>query len=288
VKALITGAGGQLGRALAETAPAGVKLVALDSATLDITSCEAAAAAVRDHRPALILNAAGYTAVDRAEQERDRAFAVNADGAAHLAQAARDNGARLIHVSTDYVFDGDRSRPWRPDDPTAPLGVYGASKLEGERRVVALDPRALIVRTAWVYGAHGHNFVNTMLRLMRNSDEIRVVSDQVGTPTWSKSLARALWAAADKPALAGIYHWTDAGVASWYDFAVAIEEEALALGLLMRAVPIRPIATADYPTPARRPAYSVLDKTSAISDFGVTPPHWRAALRDMLKELPHA
>lgn len=289
MRVLITGSDGQLGRALAASAMREVELVGVDLAQLDITRGDDVRRYVTHTKPALIINAAAYTQVDRAESERERAFAVNADGPAHLAEAARGIGARLIHVSTDYVFDGNHSRPYRTDDAATPASVYGESKLDGERRVSAIGTtQTLIVRTAWLYGAHGQNFVHTMLKLMRERDELRVVADQIGSPTWATTLARAIWAAAQRHALHGIYHWTDAGVASWYDFAVAIQEEALARGLLAREVPVHPIRTEDYPTPARRPAYGVLDKTRAIADFGVPLLHWRVALRQMLAELAHA
>jgi dTDP-4-dehydrorhamnose reductase len=236
-----------------------------------------------------IRNAAVYIQVDRAESEREEAYAVNADGPQYLVEVANTIGARVIHISTDYVFNGHSSRPYRPDGPTEPLNVYGASKLEGEKRVRSLCPeRTLILRSGWLYDAHGKNFVMTMLKLMHEWEEIRVVTDEVGTPTWAKTLARAVWLAAEQKALHGIYHWTDEGVASRYEFATAIQEEALALGLLARPIRIRPIRTAEYPTAAQRPAYAVLDKAATIADFGLTPIHWRIALRQMLAELAHA
>jgi len=183
------------------------------------------------------------------------------------------------------VFDGASGRPYAPDDRPAPLGVYGRTKLAGERAALGLADRAVVVRTAWVYSRHGQNFVRRMLGLMRERDEVRVVSDQVGTPTWAHSLADAIWTAVARPALHGVLHWTDAGVASWYDFAVAIQEEAVALGLLDRAVPVRPITSAEYPTPARRPAHSVLAKEASWAALGRTPPHWRVNLRHMLAAL---
>jgi dTDP-4-dehydrorhamnose reductase len=191
----------------------------------------------------------------------------------------------VIHVSTDFVFDGTQGRPYAPTDQPNPLGVYGRTKLAGEQAVQRCTPSAVIVRTAWVYSMHGHNFVLKMLRVMEERDEVSVVSDQVGAPTWSRSLAAALWAAVGCPDLRGIYHWTDAGVASRYDFAVAIQEEALAVGLLSRAVPIRPVQTHEYPTPARRPAFSVLDTGATRTALGMTAPHWRVNLRHMLREL---
>lgn len=281
MKALITGANGQLGRSMAQAAPAGVDLIAAGSAELDIRDAAAVEAFVRDARPDLIFNCAAYTAVDKAESEEDAALAVNAHGVAHLADSARRHGARLVHVSTDFVFDGRSGVPYRPDAPTGPTGAYGRTKLAGEW---AAGEDALIVRTAWVYGPTGHNFVRTMLRLMAERDEVRVVADQIGTPTYAPALAQALWALAGTGAR-GIHHYTDSGVASWYDFAVAIQEEALAAGLLTRAVPVIPIATRNFPTPAVRPHYSVLDKSDTFALLGKPAPHWRVNLRHMMKEV---
>lgn len=285
MKILVTGAGGQLGRTLLHSAPAGVVCSGYTSTQLDIAGADLqdrlAAAA-----PDLVINAAAYTAVDQAESEpgRSRAFAVNAMGAGALAAACAALNIRLLHVSTDFVFDGAGGRPYAPAATANPLGVYGASKLEGERRVAAALPGALILRTAWVYSRFGANFVKTMLRLMREREMLGVVCDQIGTPTWTQSLAAAIWAFAERPQLAGIYHYTDAGVASWYDFAVAIQEEALALGLLERAIELRPIASTEYPLPAARPAFSVLDKSATHRDLNSAPLHWRAALRLMLQD----
>jgi dTDP-4-dehydrorhamnose reductase len=284
VKALVTGAGGQVARAWIAAAPPGWTVSAVNRAELDITDAAAVEAMTAKAAPDLILNAAAYTAVDRAESEPEAAFAANRDGAANVAVAARAAGARLIHLSTDFVFDGKAGRPYRPDAATGPASVYGASKLAGEAAVMEADPDALIVRTAWVYGPVGGNFLATMLRLMAQRPELRVVADQIGTPTSTPTLAAALWsfAAAMAP---GIWHYTDAGVASWYDFAVAIAEEALAIGLIETAPPVRPIATNDYPTPAARPAYSVLDKSASYALLGGPAPHWRVALRAVLGEM---
>jgi len=281
MKVLITGAGGQLGQALQASAPAQVDIIALDLPQLDIGDADAVTRLVADTTPDLVINAAAYTAVDRAEHDVDLVYRVNAEGPGHLAAAATVQQARFVHVSTDFVFDGVAGLPYRPEDTPAPLGVYGASKLAGERAVLAAHPRALIVRTAWVYGVTGANFVRTMLRLMAERDEVRVVADQIGTPTFAGSLAQALWTL-DSAGAHGLHHWTDSGAASWYDFAVAIQEEALAMGMLSRAVPVLPIATSDYPTPAKRPHYSVLNKSSAIEIIGAAPPHWRVNLRHML------
>lgn len=283
MKVLITGAAGQLGRALLKTAPATAEIQAAGR-ELDICAPAALRSAVRAFKPALIVNVAAYTAVDRAESERERAFAVNAAGVENLAHAALDCGARLVHVSTDFVFDGRKSSPYLPEDAMRPLSVYGASKAEGENRLRALaGETAVIVRTGWLYAAAGQNFVNTLLRLMREKDSLDVIADQVGTPTWAGSLAEVIWKIAEEPEIAGTHHWSDAGVASWYDFAVAIEEEALAAGRLSRAIPIRPIATSEYPLPAQRPTYSVLDKRSMTAATGAIPVHWRVNLRKMLE-----
>lgn len=289
MKVLITGAGGQAATALAATCPEGFNAVAVGHAELDVADSSAVMRGVERHHPDVLINAAAYTAVDKAESDRDRAYQVNADGAAHVAAAAQKFGARLIHISTDFVFDGEHSHPYEPEDAPRPLGAYGASKLEGERRISEiLVGQALIVRTAWVYAARGSNFVRTILRLAGERDRLNVVSDQVGSPTWATSLAECLWAAVRKPEFRGIHHWTDAGVASWYDFAVAIVEESLALGVLTTGPEVVAIPTSDYPTPAKRPAYSVLDRTSTERALRIRPVHWRVNLRKMLMELRDA
>jgi dTDP-4-dehydrorhamnose reductase len=281
MKALIAGSGGQLGRMLQRTAPADAVVVAPAEAAFDITDPAVVEAVVAQHKPDVLLNAAAYTAVDKAESELERARLINATAVGHLAAACARHGATLVHVSTDFVFDGETSRAYRPDDAARPLGAYGLTKWEGEQ---AAGADALIVRTAWVYGPVGHNFVRTMLRLMAERPEVRVVADQIGTPTYAPGLAQALWALAGQRAR-GVFHHTDSGAASWYDFAVAIQEEALAVGLLNAAVPIIPIATSDYPTPAKRPAFSVLDKAKTTAALGAPAPHWRVNLRAMIQEV---
>lgn len=281
MKALIVGAHGQLGRALQAAAPGDVDICAHDAETLDITDAASVRALVEQEMPNLVLNAAAYTAVDKAESDEATAYAVNAAAVAVLADAARMVGARLVHVSTDFVFDGEAGKPYGVDTPTNPLSAYGRTKLAGE---LAAGDNALIVRTAWVYAPTGGNFVRTMLRLMETHPQVRVVADQVGTPTYAPGLASALWSLNERGAK-GIYHYTDAGVASWYDFAVAIQEEAMSIGLLERAVPVIPIATAEFPTPAIRPLYSVLDKSKTWAVLGGAVPHWRANLRTMLNEI---
>lgn len=281
MKVLIVGAKGQLGRGLLRTAPATAAIVSHDIDTLDITDAGAIAAVMREERPDIVFNAAAYTAVDKAESDEAAAHAVNSTAVGYLADAARAVGARFVHVSTDFVFDGRSGVPYTPDAPTAPLGVYGRTKLAGEK---AAGGDALIVRTAWVYAPAGGNFVRTMLRLMGERPEVRVVSDQIGTPTYAPGLAAALWTMAAKGAT-GTHHYTDAGACSWYDFAVAIQEEALAVGLLDKAVPVIPINAVDYSTPAERPHYSVLDKTSTFAILGGPTPHWRENLRNMMAEI---
>ncbi len=287
MRVLVTGAGGQVGRLLRATCPEGIELTACTHAELDIGDAQAVRRTVERVQPAAILNAAAYTAVDKAESEPELAHRINGLGPAHLAASAAACGARLVQISTDFVFDGMASSPYRPEAHPHPLGVYGASKREGELAVLeALPEHSVLVRTAWVYAAEGKNFLNTMLRLMRERGAVRVVADQVGTPTAARPLAEVLWQLVARPEVRGVHHWTDAGVASWYDFAVAIADESAALGLLPSGVIVTPIATEDYPTPARRPAYSVLDKRS-LAALGLHPAHWRARLRETLKELPH-
>jgi dTDP-4-dehydrorhamnose reductase len=286
VKVLVTGGDGQLGRALVRLAPPHVGVVAAGRGTLDLTDGAAMRRSLEEARPAVVLNAAAYTAVDRAESDRAGAFAVNAIAVEGLARLCATLGIRLIHVSTDFVFDGTQGRPYEPHDVPQPLNVYGESKLAGERAVAAtpgLDWR--IIRTAWVYAAQGRNFVLTMLRLFREREQVSVVADQVGSPTSATSLAGCLWRAADDVGSPEIFHFTDAGVASWYDFAVAIHEEARAIGLIRRPVEILPIASAQYPTPARRPAYSVLSVQPTAERLKLARIHWRSALRDTLRDV---
>ncbi len=285
LRVLVAG-GGQLGSELVAEVPDGFVAAAFGHEGLDLTYAEHVHEVIARERPEVIVNAAAYTDVDRAEAEREKAFAVNAEGAERLAREAAASGARLIHVSTDYVFDGAKSSPYEPDDEPAPLSVYGASKAEGERRALAAAPgRTLVLRTSWLYSSFGGNFVKSMLARMRGGEPLRVVCDQVGSPTWAGHLADAIWRAAARPELAGILHFADAGVASWYDFAVAIQDEALALGLLAQPVPITPIRARDFPRPARRPAYSVLDASAAREELDLLALPWRWALRTMLSEL---
>jgi dTDP-4-dehydrorhamnose reductase len=285
VKVLIIGGNGQLGTTLVQTAPETVTMRSLDLPAFDVTNGDGVQATVAAERPDVIVNASAYTAVDRAEEEADLAFRINATGPQYLARAARKAGARLIHVSTDYVFDGRACTPYAPDAPCNPLGVYGKSKREGENHILNEMDAPVIIRTAWLYSQYGSNFVLTILRLLKEKPELKVVADQVGGPTWATTLARAIWKTVAQTNLNGIFHWTDAGVTSWYDFAVAIAEEAMARGLIAKAVPIHPITTAEYPTLTTRPAYSVLDSTASWRALELVPMQWRVALRQMLDRL---
>jgi dTDP-4-dehydrorhamnose reductase len=287
VRALVTGANGQLGRALTTSVPSGVQLLAVTHAELDISDLQDVQRCIAEFQPDVVINAAAYTLVDKAETDVAAAECGNVEGPRNLALALRDRvTARLLQVSTDFVFDGTQSSPYTPGSTPAPLGVYGRTKHQGEQAVHAvLGERMLILRTAWVYDASGKNFLRTMLRLMNERGAVSVVADQVGTPTCAHSLAQVLWSFAQRSELYGIYHWTDAGVASWYDFAVAIAEEAVALKLLNNMPKITPIATHEYPTPAQRPAYGVLDKSATHAALGLTPVHWRARLREVMQQV---
>lgn len=279
MKIVLLGAQGQLGLTLQQTLPlAGHEVIALTRADLDISNESQLRATLSDIKPDAIINAAAYTAVDAAEQDDLAARAANAAGPKYLASWAAENKTWLLHMSTDFVFSGRIYRPYTPTDQTDPLSIYGRTKLEGELHVRYLAPAySLVLRTSWVYSQFGRNFLKTMLRLMAEKDSLNVVDDQIGTPTSTWGLARCIDAALQhKPA--GILHWSDAGVASWYDFAVAIQDEALSAGLLNRAVPIRSIPGTAYPTPAKRPSFSVLDKQDTIAQLHCVPEHWRHEL----------
>jgi dTDP-4-dehydrorhamnose reductase len=280
MKILITGASGQLGGALQRTAPAHADLNAIDVDDVDLTDEAMLRARLVVEAPDVLINAAAYTAVDKAESDEETARAINADAVAIMAQEMEEQGGKLVHVSTDFVFDGASSRAYRPDDARAPLSAYGRTKAEGEDHLGDTD---LLVRTAWVYEAGGANFVRTMIRLMKERDELGVVADQIGSPTWATGLARTIWGLIEKGAT-GTFHHCDDGQTSWHGFAVAIAEEAFALGLIDRIPVIRPIATPDYPTPARRPAFSLLDCSATRELLGDSPVSWRTNLRLMLEQ----
>ncbi|MDR6289240.1 dTDP-4-dehydrorhamnose reductase [Inquilinus ginsengisoli] len=279
---VVFGAGGQVGRELAELAQAqGLAVRVLARSEVDITDAAAVAETVRGAD--FVVNCAAYTAVDKAEAERDQAFAVNATAPGVIAQACAEAGAALVHISTDYVFPGDGDRPWREDDPIAPLSVYGESKAAGEAAVRSALPRHIILRTSWVFAAHGSNFVRTMLRLGAERPELRIVADQRGGPTAAADIAAAILAVRDR-ALApgfsdwGTFHFSGAPATTWYEFAAAIFAARGGSG-----PKLHPIATSDYPTPARRPANSVMDCGRIARVFGVAQPDWRQSLAAMLR-----
>jgi dTDP-4-dehydrorhamnose reductase len=290
MKVLLVGSAGQVGQEL-ELLLSGdesIELLACDRAALDLSQPPAIYDRVTAFGPQIIVNAAAYTAVDRAEAEPELAEAINALAPGHLAQAATQVGASLVHISTDYVFNGRQSLPYREDSPCDPLGVYGRTKRAGEEAVAAACDRHVILRTAWVYGSRGRgNFVKTMVRLSQEREVLRVVYDQIGTPTWSRDIAQAIAQLLPQlgPDTYGTYHFTDSGVASWYDFAVDIVALAAALGAAPATQAIEPIPTAEYPTPAQRPAYSVLNWEKIAVVLGQKPPHWRQSLRTMMAEL---
>lgn len=280
MRVLITGANGQLGGALQRTAPAWADWNAIDLEDVDLTDTAMLTARLVVEAPDVIINAAAYTAVDKAESDEALARAINSEAVAVMVEAVAGTGGKVVHVSTDYVFDGTASTPYAPDAPRNPQSVYGRTKAEGEDH---LRPCDLLVRTAWVYEAGGANFVRTMIRLMNEREELGVVADQVGSPTWATGLARTIWALVERQAT-GTFHHADDGAVSWHGFAVAIAEEAHALGLIKRMPAVNPVTTAEYPTLARRPAYSLLDCSATRAFLGDKAVPWRENLRLMLEE----
>lgn len=285
---LLTGAGGQVGYELTRLAEEqGCALIGLTRRQLDIGDAEAVEQIVSQLQPSLVINAAAYTAVDKAEQEVEAAMRANRQGPANLAAACQAHHIPLIHLSTDYVFDGNKSGAYHEEDPVAPTGVYGRSKWEGEEEVRARLTQHLIIRVSWVFGPHGNNFVKTMLRLAAERDELRVVADQRGCPTSATHIAAALLTLADKikegvDVAWGTYHFCGMPETTWHGFAETIIREALAMGLLDHAIPVHPITTSDYPTPARRPQNSVLDCNRIIKTFDMKLPSWQEGLTTML------
>ncbi len=305
MRILLTGSSGQLGLALRASLPERIHDDPVDLIVtsrnvdrakglepLDLADADACRDAIYRHQPDWVLNAGAYTAVDRAEAEPELAHAVNGGAPRALAEAlaATSSKARFLQISTDFVFSGDQGYPYRPEQQLAPLGIYGASKASGEQAVreilgVGLDGRASILRTSWVYGPVGSNFLLTMLRLhaqkAESAEPLRVVADQLGCPTATFGLAQACWAVI-RNEVSGVLQWSDAGAASWYDFAVAIGEIGQATGLLERAADVQPISTAEYPTPAKRPSYSLLECNSTRLLLDLTPWHWRSALQEVM------
>jgi dTDP-4-dehydrorhamnose reductase len=288
-KIALIGADGQVGQELQHTLSPLGELLLFNRQSLNLSQPENISAILEPLQPNFIINAAAYTAVDKAESEPELAHRINAIAPTQLAKIAQSLKAQLIHISTDYVFDGTKGSPYQTNDLTHPTSVYGQSKLEGEQGIQANCQNYWILRTAWVYGTYGKsNFVKTMLRLGAEKSEIKVVADQIGTPTWAKSIAEAIAALINtkqtQAAPSGIYHFTNSGVASWYDFAIAIFEEARQLNIPLNIEQVLPITTADYPTPAKRPHYSVLALQDILPFLNPPPLHWRSALRLMLQE----
>jgi len=291
MKVLLTGAGGQLGTALQKSCPGAVELIVTDQAELDLSDAKACAEMVAALKPDWVLNGGAYTAVDRAEEQPQLAEAINAAAPRAFAEALAELGSgRLLQISTDFVFSGMQGHPYGAQDPVAPLGVYGASKARAEAAVFeVLGPeRACVLRTSWLYGPVGKNFCLTMLKLHEikaaAGEALNVVADQVGCPTHTAGLAAACWQVLARD-IGGMQQWSDAGVASWYDFAVAIGEEAVALGILATAAQVNPISTAEYPTPAQRPSYSLMDCSASRKALGLEPLHWRQGLRKVLTDI---
>jgi len=288
-KILLIGITGQVGQELYQTLPTIGEVIQVGRQELDLSQPEQIQESIAQIKPDVIVNAAAYTAVDKSESESDLAMAINATAPKAIALAAQDVGAKVLHISTDYVFNGQNHTPYLESDPTDPLGVYGKSKLLGEIAVRENCDRHLILRTAWVYGSRGHgNFVKTMLRLGQDREELKVVADQIGSPSWSYDIALAITQLLSKSAaderINGIYHYTNSGVASWYDLAVATFAEAKQLGFPLKIEQVLPISTAEFPTPTQRPAYSVLSKAKITAALGIHPPYWRDSLRKMLTE----
>jgi dTDP-4-dehydrorhamnose reductase len=285
MKILLAGSGGQLAQELQPILLSSGEVIAVDRTRLDLSEPESIRQAMAEIQPNLVINAGAYTAVDKAESEPELANAVNGIAPGIFAAECEKIGASLIHISTDYVFDGSQGSPYLETDATKPLGTYGKSKLMGEEAIRKAGNRHIIIRTAWVYGNGGKgNFVKTMLRLGKDREEIRVVADQIGSPTWTGDLAGAIVQIIPqiKPEVFGTYQYTNSGVCSWYDFAIAIFEEAEKLGFPLKVQRVVPITTAEYPTPAKRPAFSVLSSVKISAILGTCPPHWRQGLRQML------
>ncbi|CAI0690772.1 dTDP-4-dehydrorhamnose reductase [Serratia entomophila] len=282
MKVLLTGSKGQLGSCFCDRLPAGWDVLATDSDSLDITDLARVKQVVADYRPDAIVNAAAYTAVDKAETESELAARINEQGPKNLAQAAAEAGCRLIHVSTDYVFDGQAKMPYREADVTNPLGVYGKTKLDGEIAVAAAHPEAIIIRTAWVFSEYGNNFVKTMLRLAKDRDVLGIVADQRGCPTYAGDIAQAIIDLLQRRAEGGVYHFCGDKEVSWSEFAEAIFAAAMAQGLLEKSPQVNGITTEQYPTPAKRPAYSSLD-CEKIERLGISRSNWVSALENTLK-----
>lgn len=282
---LVTGAGGQLGTALQTCVPPGIQCLAVDRSDLDITNASAVARLFDEAKVTAVINAAAYTDVERAEREPDQAIRINAVACGDLARACKAHGARLIHISTDFVFDGKQSRPYSTTDIPNPLSVYGRSKLQGEREVLdVLAEQACILRTSWLHSARGANFVTKILMRMRTGEPVRVVTDEMGSPTAAYSLAEAAWACVRRSA-SGVHHWSDAGAITRFEFAEAIAQDAYQMGMLRSVPALQQARVADFNSAAQRPAYSVLDTHTTEAALGMQTVAWREGLRLTLVNL---
>jgi dTDP-4-dehydrorhamnose reductase len=288
MKVLVFGCNGQLGQSLSDSVPEGTELFGLSSSDADVTDASSVRDSIQENNPDVVINAAAYTAVDKAEDEPEVARAVNVEGPRNIATVANEIGARLIHISTDFVFDGNSSVPYTTEAQTNPLNTYGRTKRDGELAVLhELPTSAVVIRTSWLYSRYGNNFVKTMLRLMEERDELGIVADKIGTPTWASSLAEVIWGFAGAPQHRGVFHWSDHGETNWHEFAVAIQEEALSCGLLNKAIPVHAITSDEYPAAALRPRYSVLDCSATQMALGIRPTDWRSNLNEMLKKMAY-
>jgi dTDP-4-dehydrorhamnose reductase len=281
---LIIGKSGQLASELVAEKPENIELLCLGREEVDITSIESLNKSITEFQPNIIINASAYTAVDKAESEEKAAYAINQYAVQNIAKQAKKHKARLLHVSTDFVFDGEHNKAYQVDDNTNPCSVYGASKLAGEQEISQYYPEnSAVIRTSWLYSSFGNNFVKTMIRLMREKSELGVVNDQIGCPTSANSLAKFLWKICVIEDINSIYHWSDYGVASWYDFAVAIQAIAYENKLLLTKIPIKPIPASSYPTPAARPSFSLLNSNQ--SHLIQPSEHWTSKLKHCIKKL---
>lgn len=293
---VVSGANGQLGKTLQALWPSSglcqhFNLIPVSREELDISNADQLEAKLSALAANVIINAAAYTAVDKAEQDEESAFVSNAQGAANIASWAAKHGAWLLHISTDFVFDGEASSPYGPQSETSPIGVYGESKCAGEVKVQQLLPTSgTIIRTSWLYSEFGNNFVKTMLRLMQERSELSVVNDQIGSPSSTHSLAAVVFAMilkahGKRQQPGGVHHWSDGGSISWFDFAREIQQQGIQVGLLSTEIPIRPIATSEYPTPAKRPAYSVLDRSKTLAEFDCPNLNWKQQLAVVIQAI---
>jgi len=286
MKIIVIGKSGQLAWELSQLSLAEHEIICLGRNDIDITDVSSVNEFFQQHQAEAVINASAYTAVDKAESDADNAYSLNAKAVGNLAQGCKELSIPFVHISTDFVFQGDKGSPYLPSDKINPLSVYGASKAEGEKLISEIyHDNSTIIRTSWVYSTHGNNFVKTMLKLMATKPELGIISDQIGSPTYAKGLAEACISSIENN-LIGIFHYTDTGVASWFDFTVAIQSIGFELGLLNKKVPIKPITTSEYPTPAKRPHYSVLDKSSLANALpSLSFVHWQTQLQSMMEAL---